>query len=578
MAGAGFARSGVGAARRTYFRLKDQVTSGIAYLNDYSTGYVLDRASEAAHYDPRTGQFASTYGTETYGSQLLSDLHDPSAVSWDPAGTPDVVTGLADHEGGSTGFSLTDNDGAAYERVSQSKSIATTERHRAVKLVLYLKKDLASTAVPEIGFDPNANAALRFQVRPTDGAVAVRNSPATDEPWTYSVTDVGGWFRIEIIRYLNGDANTGVNTLIWPSVCAPAGLGSATSSATGTNTFAFGSDGGVFFSTADVAWLHDNTPRIFSDGAVLIEGSRTNLLDDNRDFPSEWVPSATRSSTKETGPDGAGASDRITCNASGLRHSESTGVATIAGTMTRSLFAKRVSGTDYVLLARTYDGIGRNDVFTISDEWARYHGSQSYAAGASSICGVGNLSEPGAGTKTFDVDLDQLEAGAYPSSPIRTSGATATRLGERLQTTISAELAAAMRSPEGFWFDYWPNRASSEAGANNATMFDVDAGSRFRVYHNGVTGGQFRLQSGGVVATTGALAFSAGDQLRFHVTAPVVGAWTLAVENLTAGGSVSASGTPTAVGALEGETLTVGNYVSGDYHIDGVISRFWQRI
>lgn len=289
----------------------------------------------------------------------------------------------------------------------------------------------------------------------------------------------------------------------------------------------------------ETPWPGVDVPRILPDGAILIEGARTNLVQHNRQpNQSPWTSYAGKvAADVDDGPDGLATADRI-----------QTASATIGcdqglsgtGDYTGSFYVRQGpggAGTYQMLLWTGADlaAVGGS----APAEWARATVFNNVAAApnvrlaeGNDRSGVGGIV---AGARDSLVDLAQVEAAAFPSSPIRTSGAAATRA---LDDASYAGGTWDSRLNDGVWeIDVWPGWASSEAPAS-AFMYLFQAGSGGVLYFYKNAGNlelrMDRLTTGGAI-TPRVLMFSAHQQLTLKVDWPA--------QELTISGATSGDGT-----------------------------------
>jgi len=357
--------------------------------------------------------------------------------------------------------------------------------------------------------------------------------------------------------------------------------------------------GWEFMASGAGAWLGNNVPRLFSDGAILIEAAATNLFVQSNPFA--MTDFNTPDPVAVAGPDGGAATGcQITDNNAFAYEAKFLSLLGLSPvTYAQSAYFKRDVGStafpgfdnnlaaNRLIQVDTLNGAisTPTGAFTTSSitvagaNWFRAMGTFPVTANgacyhyASTGTTFGAISVAGLGTGI--VAQAQFELGAYHTSPIRTSGATATRAAELGTMVLSAPEAARLVSPAGFYFYAWPTWASTDgASPTAAQLFSAGPGT-LSVYRIGTTGGTFKLYSGSdKVSVT--VAFARHDRLRVDVKCPSGGTWEMAITNETAG-TPKVVGTPAAgpVIALTGLTFAPGNYSLGGFASGCVISPFY---
>jgi len=229
-------------------------------------------------------------------------------------------------------------------------------------------------------------------------------------------------------------------------------------------------------------------PRIEYDAdgnrlGLLIEESRTNLLTYSEDFDNAaWIISnnGTGSVTKSTAnaaasPDGTLTADRIIFDLNGgettgdlalLRQANST-----TGSLTHSVYLRSFDGvSSYTMQLILPDGNGEN--ITVTGSWQRFEVSATAAGNVNYGVRLRGGQLP-ANSDYADVLIwgAQLEAGAFPTSYIPTSGATATRAADVASIPVSA---FGYNQSEGTLFVGFDRLYT---GANGQTVFTLSDGS-----------------------------------------------------------------------------------------------------
>jgi hypothetical protein len=190
-----------------------------------------------------------------------------------------------------------------------------------------------------------------------------------------------------------------------------------------------------------MAWAPHDTRRIENRGdalgdTLLIEGSRTNQIHDSRDL-TQWLAMSAGSNTianDGVSPDGLAAADHIVLTANNYSPYQSwpsPGGVMVSG----SMYARRASGAGAGTLQFSLHDMSTPLAQMIDENWTRV--SLSHRSSPSLpiylVPGEGRALD-GLAAMSLDylVDLCQLEAGAFPSSPIETAASGGTRAADLL--------------------------------------------------------------------------------------------------------------------------------------------------
>ena len=308
------------------------------------------------------------------------------------------------------------------------------------------------------------------------------------------------------------------------------------------------------------------------DGAGALarfERSSTNLALRSREIDaSPWTTFGAATITAgQGGPTGSDAERVEVAAGTNLRYQTLTPGA---GWRALSAYVRATSGTPdgYVYVS---DG---TNIWTaqaaLSTTYQRLIGAGNMAAGAGSFAAADSRSlggGPAAGARDVRVSLVQLETGRYPTSPIVTAGATATRAADSL-TLASAGVPAGMLTGRGRFAQFSPawETADLASGDERWLLSLGGASNGIRVRHDGsnvlleaVAGGAVKAsKSFGTVAKNalvGPLAWdpAAGIVYIDGVAGSAGTAWTWSAADLRVGGQHGGSNEVDArLGALGG--------------------------
>lgn len=333
-------------------------------------------------------------------------------------------------------------------------------------------------------------------------------------------------------------------------------------------------DGWAWYDLA-TPWPGVDVPRILSDGAILIEGSRTNLVVNGRDFTAaSWDSKSGHTVTANAvaGPDGLTLADRVQLASGGFIGDT---IGNLADFAVASVYLR--AGPTHVDPARQFFGAGTPNPTVISAhnltaQMTRYMtGELNPTTGATDfyypLVGSDTSAYPNGGAaKAQDAyaDLAQVEGAArFASSPIRTSGAAGTRAAESA-TVPEASYSAALRS-SGFVVDVWPEWIPGAAPGTFQSILRLDDNNRVYVS----SAGAFSVVRGGVTTTLPALAWASHQKITITVVWGAGGSFAASADG---GGSETAAitGDWTGAGSL---ALEVGHRASTTQHLFGAISR-----
>ncbi len=558
--------------------------AGVRYLLNYADG-TFDRNTGAAWIDPRdpanggTGAFSWAFVKNT---TVAEGLAPPGAALGDFFQTSEalgatITNGQDDPAGGTLGQEISD-DGPGLDQ-SESDTVTYPGGSAPLWISFWVKREVSaaqwmSIQVMIVG---GVRAAVGVDLD-TGEIAAISGSPTHLHARKHTVSSVD-WFFVAF-RY-DGIASSGdMSVRIIPARGSvfPVDDASKAGDCTVYNIHVVDEDAeGVANPTP---FAYDNVPRIFSDGAVLIEEERENLIDYSRDAgPSGALGNWTNGDAVydqtggQVGADGKPTTMQVICDAG--EFGPVNGITSVAGDNAVSCYARRESedeGNTYKhgVFSTPIAPAGTGEITMATADWRRdsFVGVEVTPA-AMSWRVSGRTTDAGdATTPNFDLawDLVQWEAGKFISSPIRAGGAATTRNKEELliaQADIDPRFFT-----EGFRIDIWPTHGS---GSNeHGTEFVFVGDTAFETV---------RLQTAGAVATRLLYRTLAGDTN--WVSLPTFVAHdkiTLVVEvgvQMEAFLNDVSAGTDSLVGATTWtpNDLYVGQTAAGGNQFNGVIGR-----
>jgi hypothetical protein len=236
-------------------------------------------------------------------------------------------------------------------------------------------------------------------------------------------------------------------------------------------TFTRASGGTHFNAQGLLVTAGDNRPRFDHDPVtgqslgLLVEEARTNLLLRSEEFDvSPWGPtraSITANVTATTAPDGTNTADKVVEDTTAsATHIIAQAVSYTSGvTYTISIYAKAAERTAFNLRASTQSTFpgeaildlaagtvmnvnGTGGIVPVGNGWYRCSVTATASANGTTGTGLyirngGTLSYTGDGTSGIYIWGAQLEAGAFPTSYVRTVDAQATRAADVASITGS---------------------------------------------------------------------------------------------------------------------------------------------
>ena len=174
----------------------------------------------------------------------------------------------------------------------------------------------------------------------------------------------------------------------------------------------------------------DNLPRVdYTDvtSSLLVEPQRTNTITYSEDFSqSSWFKTSgvTLTSNYGVSPDGNNNSTRLQLSTNNEQIYDS--IIHSGNTETASIYVKGTSGE--TIQFGVGNNISQGGTYTLNGEWQRIN--QQSTSG--SVVIIGNKDST---ATDFEIWAGQFEIGSYPTSYIKTSGGTVTRVQETYEKT-----------------------------------------------------------------------------------------------------------------------------------------------
>ena len=440
------------------------------------------------HTRASSGTYVGSDGLiKTARTNLLLQSEDFSA-NWTRTGifafgSGSVVDATSAPNGSTTADLITEDTSTGRHRVSQGINFVAGVTYT---FSIYAK---SSTRNIYINFNTAFNASAGFNL--SDGSYQINTGSA-------SVASVGnGWYRVSVTGIATATATTSGFVQIQTGLVDENYTGDGTS-----GIYLWGAQleqsttVGEYVKTTSTI---NSTPRFDHDPTtgeslgLLVEESRTNLVEYSEDF-SQWADSNCAIDTDvQTAPDGTLTADKAVPNTNNAPHVRHVSVATTAGvTNTASVYAKAAEYNQIIILLGTggygstvkarYDltagtvqitGFGTNTTASIEpveNGWYRCIVSSEGTAASTPQHQIRVLNEngdetyEGDGVKGLYLWGAQIEEGSFPTSYIPTEGTTVTR---------AADVASISGSNFSSWYRQDAGTVfvdSNSAAANNTRI------------------------------------------------------------------------------------------------------------
>ena len=209
-------------------------------------------------------------------TNLLTYSWDLTNAAWTETGTSVAVLDAVGMDGvANSACTLTDNDGAAYEKVRQAKSVSTAVQTNTVRV--FILKDQDETRFPELELTQTGGSTeyVYLQVNTKTGTTAIRASGGTVD---VEANSVGVWWEV-MLSLENLNANSTATLHVTPARATT--LGSSATSATGSIIV-----GNVeFYENKTIEQIRGTAPIFTGAAAVSVDN-------DGISFPGAnvWMP------------------------------------------------------------------------------------------------------------------------------------------------------------------------------------------------------------------------------------------------------------------------------------------------
>lgn len=298
--------------------------------------------------------------------------------------------------------------------------------------------------------------------------------------------------------------------------------------------------------------------------SLLMEGSATNYLLNSRAMnAASWTAgTGTLTVNAANGPDGTAVAAQE--NAASAQYGPWAQNPGPTGNVVASIWVRAVSGTaSHQIELLNSPAVAR--VLSVGTTYGRNmaQGNVSVNSGMITLDARDETANGGqvATAQNCYLDLPQLEAGFYPTSPINTTTAAVTRPADTLSYASGSYPAAFLTS--GFVVSFAPDASSTDFIASNEDWRLVQVGANDYVRIRKNTNCVVELVCGGTVVATLTITFSRAQALMITAS-PTRG-------SLTVSGATTGNGTNVGTGAAwpSGSTLYVGGDNAGAHNVTG---------
>jgi hypothetical protein len=451
--------------------------------------------------------------TEDHNLVIQSQVLD---TSWTATDITVVNNDTASPDGTTTAEELT--EGTAGTALLRSTAF-TVPASAVVTASIWLKVDSGATWVRFTLADGSDTNGLRGWFNIATGAAGTLSVIGAGTATSHSITSWGnGWYRLSItgvcststsltmsFSSASADAsNTRVNSVVYWGFGVQAVLGTSAGKYVPTTTAAVYSN----YFALPYEWSAAGAAQ-----GVLIEEARTNLATVSTDFSSvTWTKlNTTVSADAAIAPDGTTTADKLIEDAGSAQHRMSFGTInfTSGTTYTVSIYAK-AAGRGFIILQIPSAVVGTaisvwfdlalgtatqtsgtpslTQITPCANGWFRFSisGAATATVAAQPVVymdnsGTGSATYNGDGTSGVYFWGAQCEAGAFPTSPIYTAGASVTRAGDA--PTLNFALAPAFNETGTMLLNARPAAIKNSAfiRSSNSWFVMTNSGTEIRI-------------------------------------------------------------------------------------------------